>query len=384
MNFVDNYAGSTFKPTSPYIAQTGRGMWEAPQTEAAAEPEAQSAPGAGAYSGGVAKSSPRDSRVAFQIAKPSAPQSLASSMGNITNLQAKLEQARQLAAATNRNGTPVIADKETSKVEATSTRGKALPQTRMGAFVNAPGDNQYSLYGDEGVSVASADFDGSDATVRNAAGSRNAPRRARAASNEMTAAEFKQSYLHGSGAKKAKEKSDAMEERGGNRFNFAPNRWKVDSNQIAMSKDVIALLPPNVVTGIPLIRLGISERQANTNLAPIGSLKNQDVKDWRVATWHKPQSKHTAALQLYMRNGLLDAMRIFDPTLIAPDFGVSLGDSLATVKEKFGEPAFILGEPTPGAGQNYIYPISQVGFQLARPAPGQAPKVVSVLIFNVK
>jgi hypothetical protein len=85
-----------------------------------------------------------------------------------------------------------------------------------------------------------------------------------------------------------------------------------------------------------------------------------------------------------MRNGLLDAMRIFDQTLIGPDFGVTLGDSLARVKEKFGEPAFILQEPGPGAGQNYIYPISQVGFQLARPAPGDQPRVVSLLIFNVK
>ena len=87
-----------------------------------------------------------------------------------------------------------------------------------------------------------------------------------------------------------------------------------------------------------------------------------------------------AAIPRFNKTGL----RIFDSSLIAPDFGVSLRDNLSCVKEKFGEPAFILQEPIPGAGQNYIYPISQVGFQFARPAPGQQPRVVSVLIFNVK
>lgn len=146
----------------------------------------------------------------------------------------------------------------------------------------------------------------------------------------------------------------------------------------------IALLPPNVVTGIPLVRLGISERQASGALQAIGSMSQQKVNSWTVWSWNRPQNKNATSLQLYMRNGLLDAMRIFDPTLIGPDFGVSLGDSLAKVKEKFGEPAMMLPEPGPGAGQNYIYPISQIGFQLARPAPGQPPRVVSVLIFNVK
>jgi hypothetical protein len=146
----------------------------------------------------------------------------------------------------------------------------------------------------------------------------------------------------------------------------------------------IALLPPNVVTGIPLVRLGSSETQANNALQAIGSMKQQKVNKWTVWSWNRPQSKTGTSLQLYMRNGLLDAMRIFDPSLISQDFGVNLGDSLARVKEKYGEPAFILQEPGPGAGQNYVYPISQIGFQLARPNPGEQPRVVSVLIFNVK
>ncbi|MGC5184045.1 hypothetical protein ACPXBI_28750, partial [Escherichia coli] len=60
------------------------------------------------------------------------------------------------------------------------------------------------------------------------------------------------------------------------------------------------------------------------------------------------------------------------------------------IKEKFGEPAFILPEPAGGrsieAGKNYIYPISQVSFALARShdKAKPAPQVVSMLIFNVK
>lgn len=159
----------------------------------------------------------------------------------------------------------------------------------------------------------------------------------------------------------------------------------LDSNtkrKLAMAD--IALLPPNVVTGIPLVRLGSSETQANAALQAIGSMKQQKVNKWTVWSWNRPQSKNGTSLQLYIRNGLLDAMRIFDSSLIGQDFGVNLGDTLAQVKERFGEPAFILQEPGPGAGQNYVYPISQIGFQLARPQPGSPPRVVSVLIFNVK
>lgn len=191
-------------------------------------------------------------------------------------------------------------------------------------------------------------------------------------------------------AKDAREESDKKPGFWQDRDSFEQNKQDLSDSYARKElktlggRDVIALLPPNVVTGIPLVRLGISEAQASSALTDIGSMKQQKVNNWTVWSWQRPQAKNGTSLQLYMRHGLLDAMRIFEPSLIASDFGVSLGDSLATVKEKFGEPAFILSEPTPGAGQNYIYPISQVGFQLARPAPDQSPRVVSVLIFNVK
>ena len=85
-----------------------------------------------------------------------------------------------------------------------------------------------------------------------------------------------------------------------------------------------------------------------------------------------------------MRHGLVEALRIFDSSFIAPDFGVQLNDDVQTVKAKFGEPAFMLRELDCPTAQNYVYPISQVSFELARPTNSSSPIVVSVLIFTVK
>jgi hypothetical protein len=165
---------------------------------------------------------------------------------------------------------------------------------------------------------------------------------------------------------------------------YAGNNWRRNQLKVAMGEPGIAALPPNVVTGIPSVRLGISESQAAVALNSRGTTKHDVVDKWTVLSWQRSTQNNLTALQLYVRNGQLDAMRIFDPSLMAPDFGVSMGADLAQVKERFGEPAFILPEPGPGAGQNYIYPISQVGFQLSRPTPDSQPRVMSVLIFNVK
>lgn len=145
----------------------------------------------------------------------------------------------------------------------------------------------------------------------------------------------------------------------------------------------VALLPPNVVTGIPLVRLGCSESQAMQALTTLGGSERHTVNGWTVLIFRKPGTK-SSAVQVYMRNGQVEALRIFDSALVGPDFGVKLGDELTSVKLRFGEPAFILSEPLSGSGQNYVYPISQVAFQLSRPARGAKPQVVSLLIFNVK
>lgn len=160
-------------------------------------------------------------------------------------------------------------------------------------------------------------------------------------------------------------------------------RSKRKSESESSKKTLVALLPPSVVTGIPLIRLGISETEANSGLASMGSLNKENISNWNVWSLQRAGSKDTS-LQVYIRHNRVEAIRIFDPTLIAPDFGVKLGDELPTVKQKFGEPAFMVPEPTARAGQNYVYPISQVSFQLSRIGSNQKPQVVSLLIFNVQ
>ena len=157
-----------------------------------------------------------------------------------------------------------------------------------------------------------------------------------------------------------------------------------DASSLEKNKPIeIALLPPSVVTGIPLVRLGTSENETNKVLAGKGSLNKTQVNDWSVWSLQKP-GNDDVSLQIYTRNGQVEAMRIFDSSLISPDFGVKLGDDLGTVKHKFGEPAFKLSEPQSRGGQNYVYPISQVSFQLAYSSKTTAPKVVSLLIFNAK
>lgn len=166
--------------------------------------------------------------------------------------------------------------------------------------------------------------------------------------------------------------------------NKSRSRAYLDTDSLSAGKDKVAMLPPNVVTGIPLgnVTLGKSETQVVSSIGQIGKLKQHKVKNWTVYSWSKKNSDGREALQLYFRRGTLEAIRIFDSSLIGTDFGVSPGDKLENVKEKFGEPAFLLPEPG-GSSKNYIYPISQVGFQLARAAES-SPQVVSVLIFSVK
>jgi hypothetical protein len=156
-------------------------------------------------------------------------------------------------------------------------------------------------------------------------------------------------------------------------------------NNSLKQKTEIALLPPNVITGIPLVRLGSSAIDANRALTSVkgNKLKQQSINGWTVYVLHKANSPEPA-MQVYVRHGLVEALRIFDNAFIAPDFGVQLNDDVSLVKAKFGEPAFMQDEPECPAAKNYVYPISQVSFELTRPANSPSPKVVSVLIFTVK
>jgi hypothetical protein len=112
-------------------------------------------------------------------------------------------------------------------------------------------------------------------------------------------------------------------------------------------------------------------------------MSRSKIGNWAVWSYKRPGVKKIA-LQVFVRNGSVEALRIFDSSLVGPSFGVRLTDSLSTVKRRFGEPAFILPEPVAGAGQNYVYPISQVSFLMQRGQANSAPAVASMLIFNVR
>lgn len=158
------------------------------------------------------------------------------------------------------------------------------------------------------------------------------------------------------------------------------NRLKAD----VPGRDLdIALTPPTVITGITLVRLGNSEKEAARSIASLGKAHKELIHGWSVWSIQKRDCKD-CSIQIFLRHGIVEAIRIFDPTLLRPELGVTLGDCLSAVKEKFGEPAFILSEASGPTTQNYIYPISQVGFQLARSKQNDAPKIVSMIVFNVK
>lgn len=153
-------------------------------------------------------------------------------------------------------------------------------------------------------------------------------------------------------------------------------------------KSEIAMLPPNVITGIPLVRLGSSAIDANKALTSVkgNKLKQQSISGWTVYVLHKANSQDPA-MHVYVRHGLVEAMRIFDNAFISPDFGVQLNDDITKVKAKFGEPTFMVSEfdcPASRSSKNYVYPISQVSFELTKTNDSPTPKVVSLLIFTVK
>jgi len=164
---------------------------------------------------------------------------------------------------------------------------------------------------------------------------------------------------------------------------FATTRF--DSSRLKSQGDDLftALLPPTVITGVPLVRLGSSEKEVIKCIGALGQLHKQSVHDWSIWSLRKPHCSE-CAIQVFVRHGVVDAIRIFDRSLLRPDLCVTLGDRLSVVKEKFGEPAFILTDSSTITRQNYIYPISQIGFQLSRVKEDEQPKIVSMIVFNVR
>jgi len=175
---------------------------------------------------------------------------------------------------------------------------------------------------------------------------------------------------------------------GASRFKFEANLYKVKAKAAKKSDEFtrIAFLPPNAVHGINGLPLGATLSDTINFLKTRGKVSKASISGFQVLTLRNAQG--ITLLQAFVRDSHLDALRVFNPTFVPPQLDVNLGEELPSMKAKFGEPAFILEEPhgkTKTQGQvakNYVYPISQVSFQLSRPNASSAPQVLSMFLFR--
>ena len=147
----------------------------------------------------------------------------------------------------------------------------------------------------------------------------------------------------------------------------------------------IAFLPPSTVHGINGLPLGATEADTAKFFKNRGNLTRSFISGWKVWTLLDPQQN--PILQVYLRNGRTEAFRIFSQSYVPAGLGVAINDELPSMKGKFGEPAFILEEPgiRPAVptvlAKNYVYPVSQVSFQLVRKG-ANSPQIHSLLLFR--
>lgn len=275
---------------------------------------------------------------------------------------ANVKDARMAAAAGNNSAEQAAAEPQSPPMPPANYRtiSNRLPASSMGKHLAQLGDNQY----------ASGTAGG--AGGGNVRDYRNAPQSTIASASAPSAAPVPAQQGQSFMIPPPPAVTDGLTQSSG-------------SGVFQKQKTEIAMLAPNVVMGIPLVRLGSSAIEANKALTSVkgNKLKLQSISGWTVYVLHKANSVEPA-MQVYVRHGLVEAMRIFDNAFIAPDFGVQLDDDVSTVKAKFGEPTFMHPEADCPTAQNYIYPISQVSFELRRPVNSPTPKVASVLIFTVK
>lgn len=144
----------------------------------------------------------------------------------------------------------------------------------------------------------------------------------------------------------------------------------------------IAFLPPNTVHGLNGLPLGASEEEVDRFLKNKGSLSKAAVSGWKI--WTLSDNKQNPLIQVYMRSGRAEAYRIYNQSYVPAGLGLALCDELSAMKSKFGEPAFILEEPGVRSvtAKNYVYPVSQVSFQLVRTGAGSAPQILSLMLFR--
>jgi hypothetical protein len=149
------------------------------------------------------------------------------------------------------------------------------------------------------------------------------------------------------------------------------------------AREEVALLPLTKVSGIPLVNLGDSDLDLSKRLESAGTVHITVVKPWTV--WSvKPRGSQEYSLQVFLQKGVVEAVRVKDNTLWTNQQGIALGDEVSVVKEKFGEPAFILSHPVPSGNKTYVYPISQVAFRLERSKETDSPRIKDIIIFAVK
>ncbi|MBS1992193.1 MAG: hypothetical protein JSS83_16840 [Cyanobacteria bacterium SZAS LIN-3] len=179
---------------------------------------------------------------------------------------------------------------------------------------------------------------------------------------------------------------------GTNRFSFEANTWgnrgALRKAQASKKEELqrIAFLPPNAVHGINGLPLGATTSDTVNFLKARGKVSKVIISGFQIFTLSNARGE--ALLQAFVRDNHLEALRLFNPTFVPPQLDVNLGEALPSMKAKFGEPAFILEEPRSknrSAGpiaKNYVYPISQVSFQLSRPNSSSAPCVLSMFLFR--
>lgn len=169
----------------------------------------------------------------------------------------------------------------------------------------------------------------------------------------------------------------------------------VSDNEIALEAQQegaalqVAFLPPSTVHGINGLPLGATEADTAKFFKNRGNLSRSFISGWKV--WTLLDQQQTPILQVYLRNGRTEAFRIFNQNYVPAGLGVAINDELPSMKGKFGEPAFILEEPgikpqssahsSTMIAKNYVYPVSQVSFQLVRSGPN-SPQIHSLLLFR--
>lgn len=144
----------------------------------------------------------------------------------------------------------------------------------------------------------------------------------------------------------------------------------------------LAMTPPTIFKGISGTQLGASESDVYRFWMGKGTIQKEAVASWKVFGVRSKDDKYI--VQLFLNSGHVEAIRIFDNAYVLKNLGVNIGDSLAKLKQTLGEPSFIISEPGSAGGQNYVYPVNQIAFQLRKGGAGKSPGIVSMLIFNTK